>query len=78
MKHLQTFEGFVKQYGAKYTQEQFEALEVGAKVIYKGTPCEVAENNGATIVLKPVRGGSPIMVNLNMFNQGGAITELDQ
>jgi hypothetical protein len=68
-------EGFVKNYGQQMTQEDFEKLPVGAKVLYKGTQFIVDENNGATIVLKPVKGGSPAMVNLNMFNQGGAITE---
>jgi len=68
-------EGFVKNYGQQMTQEDFEKLPVGAKVLYKATQFIVDENNGATIVLKPVKGGSPVMVNLNMFNQGGAITE---
>jgi hypothetical protein len=75
MKHLPTFEGFVKSYGQKMTQEDFEALPVGATVLYKGAQYEVEENNGATIVIKPVKGGSPTMVNLAQFNQGGAIVE---
>jgi hypothetical protein len=68
-------EGFIKHYGQQMTQEDFEKLPVGAKVLYKATQFTVDENNGATIVLKPVKGGTPVMVNLNMFNQGGAITE---
>jgi len=75
MKHFPTFEGFVKSYGQKMTQEDFEALPVGSTVLYKGAHYEVEENNGATIVIKPVKGGSPTMVNLNQFNHGGAIVE---
>jgi len=75
MKHFPTFEGFVKSYGQKMTQEDFEALPVGSTVLYKGAQYEVEENNGATIVIKPVKGGSPTMVNLNQFNHGGAIVE---
>lgn len=68
-------EGFVKHYGQQMTLEDFAKLPVGAKVLYKGTQFIVDENNEVTIVLKPVNGGNPVMVNLNMFNQGGAITE---
>lgn len=68
-------EGFVKNYGQKMTLEDFAKLPVGAKVLYKGTQFIVDENNEVAIVLKPVNGGNPVMVNLNMFNQGGAITE---
>ncbi len=76
MKHLQTFEGFVKNYGDKMTPEEFAKLPVGAEVLFKGAKHTVEENNdGATIVLKPVKGGSPVMVNLNQFIQGGAIVE---
>jgi hypothetical protein len=76
MKHLQTFEGFVKNYGDKMAPEQFAEIPVGSTVLFKGARYTVEENNnGATIVLKPVKGGSPVMVNLNQFIQGGAITE---
>jgi hypothetical protein len=76
MKHLQTFESFVKNYGEKMSPEQFAELPVGSTVLFKGARHTVEENNdGATIVLKPVKGGSPVMVNLNQFIQGGAITE---
>lgn len=68
-------EGFVKHYGQQMTLEDFANLPVGAKVLYKGTQFIIDENNEVTIVLKPVNGGNPVMVNLNMFNQGGAITE---
>lgn len=75
MKHIQLFEEFIKNYGEKMDQTAFEELPVGAKVLYKGTQFEVEKNNGATIVIRPVKGGSPTMVNLNQFNQGGAIVE---
>jgi hypothetical protein len=73
MKHIQTFENFSKSYGQKMTQEEFQKIESGTEVLYQGTPFTVGENNGATIVLNPAKGGSPFMVNLNQFNQGGAI-----
>jgi len=80
MKHIHTFEsflneGFIKQYGQPFTQEDFEALPVDAKILYRGTRFRVDKNNGSTIVAIPVTGGSPVMINLNMFNHGGAITE---
>lgn len=68
-------EGFVKNYGQQMKQDDFEKLPVGAKVLYKGTQFTIGENNGATVILNPVKPGNPVMVNLNMFNQGGAITE---
>lgn len=73
MKHIQTFENFSKSYGEKMTQEEFQKIEFGKAVLYKGTQYTVGENNGATIILNPVKGGSPMMVNLSQFNQGGAI-----
>jgi hypothetical protein len=80
MKHIHTFEsflneGFIKQYGQPFTQEDFEALPVDAKILYRGTRFRIDKNNGSTIVAIPITGGSPVMINLNMFNQGGAITE---
>lgn len=73
MKYIQTYESFSKSYGQKMTQDEFQKIELNTAVLYKGTQFTVGENNGATIVLVPVKGGSPFMVNLSQFNQGGAI-----
>lgn len=73
MKYIQTYESFSKSYGQKMTQDEFQKIELDTPVLYKGTQFTVGENNGATIVLVPVKGGSPFMVNLSQFNQGGAI-----
>ena len=76
MKHLHTFESFVKHYGQSITPREFAGLAVGAVVLFKGARYTVQKNNdGATLVLEPAEGGSPLMVNLNQFNQGGAILE---
>jgi len=74
MKHLQTFEGFIKNYGQKMTLEDFEKIPVDSEIVYRGTRMTVTANNKTTITAKP-KSGSPVMINLNMFNEFGAITE---
>ena len=78
MKHIPLFEEFVKNYGQKMTTEEFEKIGVGQTVLYKGTKFNVEENTGVTLVLKPLNGGGPMMVNLNQFIFGGAITESEE
>lgn len=75
MKHLPLFEDFVKKYGDKMSQDDFEKLPEGSEVLYKGARYKVEKNNGATIVIRPLKGGNPTMVNLNQFIHGGAIVE---
>ena len=75
MKNIPLFEDFAKSYGQKMTIKEFESIEVGSIVLYVGTRYEVKKNNGATLTLKPINGGSETTVNLNMFNQRGAIVE---
>jgi hypothetical protein len=72
---VMTFEGFIKKYGDKLTPEEFEKIAVGSEVVYKGTTYTVEENPGKALVLKSVSTGSSVMVNLSMFNHGGAIRE---
>lgn len=73
MKHIQTFENFSKKYGEKMSQEDFYKIVAGTEIMYAGGKYTVTDHNGATIVLTPVKGGSPTMINLSQFNQNAAI-----
>ena len=80
MKNIPAFdqfinEGFKKAYGQKMSVEEFEAIEVGSIVLYLGSRYEVVKNNGAILTVKPIKGGSTMTINLNMFIQKGAINE---
>ena len=75
MKHLQTFENFIKSYGQKLSLDEFEKIAIGQIVLYKGIRFEVKENTGVTLILTAVSGGQSQRLNLSQFNQSGAITE---
>lgn len=75
MKNIPIFEDFIKSYGEKMTIDQFKAIEVGSEVLYAGNRYEVQKNDGAVLTLKSKKSSSGMKVNLNMFNQSGAITE---
>jgi hypothetical protein len=75
MKHIKLFEEFKKDYGTKMKISEFEKLAEGTEVLYRGAKFVIEENTGVTLVLKPVKGGNAISVNLSMFGEFGAIPE---
>ena len=79
MKNIKTFESYtvidtdnnvIKPYGVPYLLTN---LNVGDKVNYLGTPCEVKQVDEYSLVLTSLKDGSQIRSNQNMFNKNGFI-----
>ena len=79
MKNIKTFESYtvidtdnnvIKPYGVPYLLTN---LNVGDKVTYLGTPCEVKQVDEYSLVLTSLKDGSQIRSNQNMFNKNGFI-----
>lgn len=78
MKHILTFEEFIlerKEYGQKITNKEFANIAIGSTVLYSGDSYIVKSNNGYILSMTSVKRGTKEDVNLNMFNQKGAILE---
>lgn len=74
MKHIQVFESFKKGYHEKIQQSDFKEIETGKIVQYGGGRHEVIDNDGYILTLKN-EDGKLTKVNLNQFNNKGAINE---
>ena len=74
-QHVQLFEDFLKNYGQKMTHSEFEKIEPGQVVLYRGAKFKVEKNNRVTLVLKSEKTGDTMSINYSMFNDYGAITE---
>jgi hypothetical protein len=74
MKHIQAFESFKKNYKEKINPFDFKEIELGKTVLYGGGSHEVIDNDGFILTLKN-KSGKITKVNLNQFNDKGAINE---
>jgi hypothetical protein len=74
MKHIQAFESFKKGYGEKIKQSDFKEIEIGKTVQYGGGKHEIIDNDGYVLTLKG-KDGKLTKINLNQFNDKGAINE---
>lgn len=74
MKHIQAFESFKKGYGEKIKQSDFKEIQIGKYIQYGGGRHEVIDNDGYILTLKG-NDGKLTKVNLNQFNDKGAINE---
>ena len=74
MKHIQLFESFKKNYKEKINPSDFKEIELGKTVLYGGGSHKVIDNDGFILTLKD-KSGKITKVNLNQFNDKGAINE---
>lgn len=74
MKHIQLFENFKKNYKEKISPSKFKEIEIGKSVFYGGGRYNVIDNDGFVITIKD-KNNKILMVNLNQFNDRGAIKE---
>lgn len=80
MKNIRTFESYtteeipdnkpIKPYGVPYSLTN---LNIGDKVTYLGTPCEVKSVDQYLLILTSLESGKQIRSNQSMFNQNGFI-----
>lgn len=80
MKNIRTFESYtleeipdnkpIKPYGVPYSLLN---LNVGDKVLYSGTRCEVKSVDQYLLILTSLENGKQIRSNQAMFNQKGFI-----
>jgi hypothetical protein len=80
MKNLRTFESYtveeipdnspIKPYGVPYSLTN---LNVGDKLIYAGTQCEVKSVDQYLLILTSIETGKSIRSNQAMFNEKGFI-----
>lgn len=80
MKNLRTFESYtveeipddnpIKPYGVPYSLLN---LNIGDKVTYRGTPCEVKRVDQYLLILTCLESGKEMRSNQAMFNQYGFI-----
>jgi hypothetical protein len=74
MKHIKAFESFKKKYGEKIKQSNFKEIEIGKTVLYGSGRHTVVDNDGFILTLKD-KDSKILTVNLNQFNDKGAIKE---
>jgi hypothetical protein len=80
MKNIRTFESYtveeipdnspIKPYGVPYSLTN---LNVGDKLIYSGTQCEVKSVDQYLLILTSLESGKQIRSNQAMFNKNGFI-----
>lgn len=74
MKYIQLFETFKKNYKEKISPSNFKEIEIGKTVLYGGGRHTVIDNDGFILTIKG-KDGKILTVNLNQFNDKGAINE---
>lgn len=80
-RHIELFEFFnkkrkvTKPYGEKMDKKDFKDIKPGDEVMYDGSETEVEDNDGTILTLKDTKSGRKYIVNFNMFNKKGTITE---
>ena len=83
-RHIELFEFFnkkrkvVKHYGEKMDKKDFKDIKPGDEVMYDGSETEVEDSDGTILTLKDTESGRKHIVNFNMFNKKGAITESEE